>query len=76
MRYFTYDEYDDTGWHVVTNGWNLVTISEEDIRRDYYPYWYAKMCEKFGKEYVDKNYDFESCLADWLIVNGAWEDKE
>lgn len=69
MRYFSYNEYDDTGGHVVT-------MSEEEIRREYYPYWYGKMCDKFGKEYVDKNYDFESCLVDWQIVNWAWEVDE
>lgn len=69
MRYFSYDEYDDTGW-------NVVTLSEEEIRKQYWPYWYSKMCEKFGKEHVDANYSFEECLADWQIVNWAWEVKE
>jgi hypothetical protein len=31
------------------------------------------MCKKFGKEHVDKTYNFEDCLEDWIIVNWAWE---
>lgn len=66
MRYYSYNEYnpDDD---------DVVTLSEEDIRKTYYPYWYGKMCEKFGKEHVDKTYSFEDCLCDWIVVNWAWE---
>lgn len=49
-----------------------ITMSEEDVRKEYYPYWYGKMCEKFGKEHVDTNYCFEDCLEDWRIVHWAW----
>lgn len=49
-----------------------ITMSEEDVRKEYYPYWYDKMCEKFGKEHVDTNYCFEDCLEDWRIVHWAW----
>jgi len=69
MRYFSYNEQGDNDENVV------VTMSEDEIREEYYPYWYEKMCNKFGKEYVDKNYSFEDCLDDWRVVNWAWESK-
>lgn len=71
MRYYSYNEYktDPSDSHVVT-------VSEEDIRRDYYPYWYKKMCYKFGKEHVDNIYSFEDCLCDWVVVNWAWLNQE
>jgi hypothetical protein len=69
MRYFSFNDYDDQGVHVVT-------MSEEEIRREYWPYWYKKMCEKYGQERVDNDYTFEDCLTDWIIVNWAWESKD
>jgi hypothetical protein len=33
------------------------------------------MCKKFSKEVVDKNYCFEDCLEDWIVINWAWEVK-
>lgn len=72
MRYFSYDEPAmDTDGNVVNNV--VVTMSEEEIRKEYYPYWYEKMCKKYGKQYVDENYSFEECLIDWQAVNWAWE---
>jgi hypothetical protein len=72
MRYFSYSE------PVGEQGWTdkIVTMSEEEIRKDYYPWWYERMCKKYGQEHVDAIYSFEECLEDWLIVNGAcgaWE---
>lgn len=63
MRYFSYNELDQ----------KVQTMSEQEIRETYYPYWYDLMCKKFGKEHVDKTYNFEDCLEDWIIVNWAWE---
>jgi len=63
MRYFSYIEPDQ----------EVQTMSAQEIRETYYPYWYDLMCKKFGKEYVDKTYNFEDCLEDWIIVNWAWE---
>lgn len=51
-------------------------MSEDDIRKEYYPYWYEKMCDKYEQAYVDENYSFEDCLEDWKIVHWAWEVKE
>jgi len=68
MRYFSYNEYVEDA-----NANSVVTLSEEDIRRDYWTFWYGKMCEKYGKEHVDATYCFEDCLDDWIVVNWAWE---
>lgn len=69
MKYYSYNEYDENGGHVVT-------MSEEEIRKEYWPYWYGKMCLKFGADHVNSNYTFEDCLTDWTVVNWAWEVKE
>jgi hypothetical protein len=69
MRYFEYVEPDDTlEMEPLT-----IRVSEDDIRREYYPYWYERMCEKFGKKLVDESYTFNDCLDDWMITNWAWE---
>lgn len=68
MRYFTFVQpLNDAGDP------EYVTMSEEEIRNDYYPYWYKKMSAKYGHKYVDDNYTFEDCLIEWIIVNWAWE---
>ena len=72
MRYFSYDEY-KTDPSVDPY---VETVSEEDVRKTYYPYLYERMCNKFGKEHVDANYCFEDCLDDWVVTNWAWEVKE
>ena len=71
MRYYSFAEFwsNDDG----TLQDEVVTLSEEDIRKSYWPYWYGRMCEKFGKEHVDEHYSFEECLEDWIVVNWAWE---
>ena len=66
MRYYSF-AYPIDGDDVVE------TMSEEDIRKEYYPWWYGKMCEKYGKQHVDANYMFEDCLDDWKVVDWAWE---
>ena len=70
MRYFSCAEY---GLNV--DG-DILTMSEEEIRETYYPYWYERMCAKFGKDHVDQTYSFEDCLDDWIITNWAWEVKD
>lgn len=66
MRYYTFNEFDGMQGRTVT-------MSEEEIRREYWPYWYERMCAKFGKERVDRNYNFEDCLDDWRVIHWAWE---
>lgn len=76
MRYFSYNEYDPDSSRADETGGYVETLSEEEIRKQYYPYWYGKMCKKFGKEHVDTNYCFEDCLDDWKVVHWAWEIDE
>lgn len=71
MRYYTFvqpiNELGDPEY---------ITMSEDEIRKEYYPWWYRKMCEKFGKEHVDSTYSFEDCLEDWITVHWAWESSQ
>jgi hypothetical protein len=71
MRYFSYNEYSDD-----PDADTVVTVSTCDIRKEYYPFWYKSMCNKFGKEVVDRDYSFEDCLDDWIATNWAWEVTE
>lgn len=75
-RYFSYNEYDPESPLSDENGGYIVTLSEEKIRQEYYPWWYEQMCKKFGKEKVDETYTFEDCLEDWIVVNWAWAVKD
>lgn len=72
MRYFSYNEYDPGSPLADSEGGYVETVSEEDIRRDYYPWWYQRMCSKYEQAYVDKNYTFEDCLDDWVATHWAW----
>ena len=71
VRYFAYNDYlgDDPENNVV------IVISEDVIKKTYWPYWYQKMCDKYGKVNVDARYHFEHCLMDWAAVNWAWPVK-
>lgn len=69
MRYFCY---------MTTGGergetYEVETLSEEEIRDEYWDHWYYLMCKKFGKEHVDKTYCFADCLDDWIVTREAWE---
>lgn len=48
-------------------------LSENDIFAQYFPYWYEKMCEKYGDREVAMNYSWKDCLEDWIVVNWAVE---
>jgi hypothetical protein len=75
MRYFSYNEYDPNSPFADETGGYIVTVSEDDIKRTYWPYWYNRMCAKYEQAYIDENYTFEDCLEDWIVVNWAWESK-
>ena len=70
MRYFSFNEQDDKGNDVVQ------TMSEDEIREEYYPYWKERMIKKYGEEEFKKTWSFEECLEDWVVVNWAWEVKD
>lgn len=67
MRKFIISYPDDDGYD------REEVLSEFEIIRDYFPYWYSKMCEKFGKDHVNANYSWNDCLDDWIAVNWAEE---
>jgi hypothetical protein len=74
MRYYSYNQFsNDENGEVIGK---VVTVSEEEIKDGYFPYWYDKMCEKYGKKIVDENYSFEECLNDWIVVDCAWESDD
>ena len=73
MKYYSYNEYDPESELADETGGYVVTVSEEDIRKVYWPYWYGRMIDRFGKAHVDNNYSFNDCLDDWIVVNWAWE---
>ena len=74
MRYYCYNEFsNDENGEVIGE---VVTVSEEEIKDNYFPYWYNKMCQKYGKEIVNEKYSFEDCLEDWITVHWAWESKD
>lgn len=50
-----------------------ITLSEEEILKEYWNYWYERMCNKFGKEIVDSKYSSADCIDDWVILHWAWE---
>lgn len=65
MKYYSYYEYEPNRPYIVTK-------SEEDIRKEYWSYWYDKMCMKYEQAYVDENYSLNDCIEDWVVVHWAW----
>lgn len=72
MRYFSYHEY------VTDESAIIVTKSEDEIRKEYWPHWHAQMMKKFDNDpsLFEEIYSFEDCLDDWIVVNYAWEVKQ
>lgn len=66
MRYFSYYGKSDDGES------HIETISENEIRRNYWPVWYAQMCDRYEQAYVDEHYCFEDCLDYWISTHRAW----
>lgn len=74
MKYWAYAEpYHKAG---ILRGERIITMAEEQILREYYPYWMARMVEKFGLAEVVRNYTVQDCIDDWVVVNWAWETDE
>jgi hypothetical protein len=69
MKYYTYIE--PTSAEDMTPLY--ITMSEEEILKEYWEYWYGKMCAKFGQEHVDANYSTKECIEDWCVVHWAQE---
>jgi len=71
MRYFRYHEPrypENDDWTRVT-----ITVSEQQILDGYWDRWYTIMCEKFGKNVIDREYSKNHCLKDWCTLHRAWE---
>lgn len=47
--------------------------TEEEILKEYYPYWKEKMLKVYKENDVESNYTEEDCIMDWVIVHWAWE---
>jgi hypothetical protein len=65
MRKFYYYQFTpDDGHHEVA-------ITDETIIETYWPFWQRKMKEKYG----DNDYLItqENCIADWIVINWAFE---
>jgi HEPN domain-containing protein len=73
MRYWTICEPKDPE----NDDWSCeyITLSDEDILKQYWDCWYGKMCEKYGKEHVDTHYSPQECIDDWVIIHWAQESK-
>jgi hypothetical protein len=69
MKYYRYHTYSPLGFDIQR------TLSEAQILDEYFSYWYDQMCEKYGKEYVDKNFTSKDCIDDFIVVNWAYEVK-
>lgn len=52
------------------------TLSEDEILKQYWDYWYGRMCKKYGKEHVDENYCHQDCIDDWTCLHWAVEATE
>jgi hypothetical protein len=72
MKYYTYVE--------PTSSEDMepmyITLSEEEILKEYWDYWYERMCNKFGKEVVDSSYASPDCIDDWITVHWAWQSSK
>lgn len=76
MRYFSYNEpiWDDNcidGVYQI-KGNRVITVSEDHIRRTYFPYWKKRVEDTRGIA-AAAEYTFEDCLMDFIVLYWAWE---
>ena len=64
MRKFQYDEPTDDYKSSM-----VITMTEEEIAKDYLPYWVSQMLQIGNYNEVS----WENCLDDWITINYAWE---
>lgn len=70
MRYFRYNSPIGDGSGEDNN--EVITVSEEDIYRDYYPFWKAEITRVHGAERLAQLSFFE-CIEDFMVLHWAWE---
>lgn len=68
MKYYSYNT-----WITQPSDSCVITLSEEEILKEYYDYWQERMIAKFGKEHFEANYSEKDCIEEWVVVNWAWE---
>ena len=71
MRYFSHNEYIADNENIESAG--IKTVSEDEIRQNYYPKWLELMKAKYGEDAVEAKYTFEDCLDDYITIHWAWE---
>ncbi len=72
MRYYSYNGFVfDKDGNLLKK--EVITVSEEEIRKTYFPYWRYRKSERTGEPCPDSNFEFEDCLDSWIVVNWAWE---
>lgn len=76
MRYFSFVEYDPGDLFADATGGYIVTLSEQEILNLQWDHWYTSMCKRFGKKYVDQNFNIEDCINDFVVVHWAQEVKD
>jgi hypothetical protein len=64
MRYWTFNDYDPDAPSAPP-----VTLSEDEILEDYWPWWCQRMHDINKGHLISK----ENCISDWVVVNWAWE---
>ena len=69
MKYYRYHCPSNLGLDVTR------TLSEEQILCEYGLFWFDKMYQKYGKEYVDANFTSKDFIEDFVVVNWAYEVK-
>lgn len=71
-RVWHYNEpvWDEHG-NIIDN--KVVEVTDEDIIRDYWPWWSEKMAKKYGEG--SPRIKKEDCIDDYVVVNWAWEKR-
>lgn len=71
MKYYSFNQF-----NLNKNKKEIVTVSESDIIKFYYPFWTFVKNLQYGKEYVEENFTFGDCIDDWIQTYFAWESKD
>lgn len=70
MRIFEYVEPNwSLGGQEAFDHPRIIRMSEEDIMREYYPYWIEQMTKVNRADLINK----ENCIEDWMSIHWAME---
>ena len=70
MRYFTYIEPRNPPEDMEAV---YITLSEEEIIDQYYPYWSEQMIKKYGIEEFETKWNVKDCIDDFAVLHWAEE---